>query len=102
MTKFVAIETLLSWQQANCAITPPCESISHSYLMHMFLGTKSIIGLPCFYGNAVLDMFLRITYNSILHSYCGKTFAHQNHTTHIFTGPGGLTRCLVGLCNDHT
>ena len=39
MDKRVARETLLQWQQANCAITVLCESILSSYFARMFLGT---------------------------------------------------------------
>ena len=51
--KLVAMETLLSWQQANCEITLLCESILSSYMVHLFFVTKHITGIPGSYGSTV-------------------------------------------------
>ena len=45
------METLLSWQQANFAITQLYVSILSIYLAHMSLGTKCVAGLPGYCGN---------------------------------------------------
>ena len=46
MDKVDAMEILLPWQRADCAITLLCESILSSYTAHMFLGTKHISSVP--------------------------------------------------------
>ena len=49
----------------DCSITQQYGSILSSCLIHIFLETKCITGLPCCYGNTVPDMFLWIKYISI-------------------------------------
>ena len=79
------METLLPWQQANCAITLLCESILSSYFANMFLGTKHITGVPGCYGSTVTlstkDCSIAQQYGSILSSYL------------MFIG----TKCITGL-----
>ena len=52
MDKLVAIETLLPWQQPNCAINSLCESILSSYFEHV-PWDKNITGVPGCYGSTV-------------------------------------------------
>ena len=47
----VAMETLLPWQQVNCAITQLYMSILSPYEAHMFLETRCITGSPSCHGN---------------------------------------------------
>ena len=44
-------ETLLAWEQANCAITQLYVSILGPYQAHMLFGTKCANGLHGCYGN---------------------------------------------------
>ena len=87
MDKFVAIEILLPWQRANCAITLLCKDILSSYFTHMFLGKKRINSVPGCYGNTVImstkNCSITQRYGSILSSCL----------MHMFLG----TNCITGL-----
>ena len=72
------MEALLPMAMKNSSITQQYGSILSSYLMHIFLETRCITGLSCYYGNTVPDMFLRIIYISIFPFYCGNTVTHKN------------------------
>ena len=78
----------------DCSITQQYGSILSSYLMHIFLGTKCVTGLPCCYGNTVPDMFLRTMHISILSSYCGNTVTHQNQMS--TSGGNSLVKTISG------
>ena len=51
MDNRVATETLLPWQQGNCAITRFCVSILSSHLAQMFHWTKHITSASVCYGS---------------------------------------------------
>ena len=79
------METLLPWQQANCTITPFCDSPISSYLAHMFLGEKHTTGAPGCYGSTVTKetKHCSITqqYGSILSSYLMHMFLWTKYIT---------------------